>query len=117
MAEIQIIDRGRGPQLSTSRITVQDLVPYIQQQCTHEEIRRIMPVLTTEEIAIVERYVAEHREEVMEQDRRIRERAAARRRPPELEEAQRRQRLARLETARRNIRQQRREGNGDHTAG
>ena len=26
--EIQIVDRGRGLQLSTSRITVQDLVPY-----------------------------------------------------------------------------------------
>ena len=26
--DIQIIDRGRGLQLSTSRVTVQDLVPY-----------------------------------------------------------------------------------------
>jgi hypothetical protein len=26
--KIEIIDRGRGPQLSTSRITVLDLIPY-----------------------------------------------------------------------------------------
>ncbi len=32
---ISIIDRGRGPQLSTSGITVQDLVPYLQLGCTH----------------------------------------------------------------------------------
>ena len=54
---IQIVDRGRGPQLSTSRITVQDLVPYLQQKYTHEQIREIMPVLTVEEIQAVERYV------------------------------------------------------------
>lgn len=28
--DIQIVDRGRGLQLSTSRVTVQDLVPYFQ---------------------------------------------------------------------------------------
>lgn len=28
--EVVIVDRGRGPQLSTSRITVQDLFPYFQ---------------------------------------------------------------------------------------
>ncbi len=31
---IEIVDRGRGPQLSTSRITVQDLVPYFQRKLT-----------------------------------------------------------------------------------
>ena len=36
--DVQIVDRGRGPQLSTSRITVQDLVPYLQQELTREEI-------------------------------------------------------------------------------
>jgi hypothetical protein len=37
---IEIVDRGRGPQLSTSRVTVQDLVPYFQDACSHEEISR-----------------------------------------------------------------------------
>ena len=49
----------------------------------------------------------------MEQDRRIRERTAARRKPVEVEEAERSQRLERLETARRLIRQQKQERNGD----
>src|SRR3954464_3773604 len=76
MREISIIDRGRGPQLSTNRITVQDLVPYLKRHCSHEEIRQVMPVLTAEEIAIVEQYIREHFEEVMEQDRRIEQRTA-----------------------------------------
>src|SRR5207245_1229833 len=84
---IQIVDRGNGPQLSTSRITVQDLVPYLQRECPPEEIMRWIPALTCEEIAVVERYVQEHHEEVMELDRRIRQRNAQRKNPPEVEAA------------------------------
>jgi uncharacterized protein (DUF433 family) len=116
-SDIQIVDRGRGPQLSTSRITVQDLVPYLQQHWTHEQIREIMPVLTVEEIEAVERYVRDHYEAVMEQDRRIRERAAARRKPPEIEAAERTERLQRLNQARELIRQRKQERNGDHASG
>ncbi len=89
-ADIQIIDRGRGPQLSTSRITVQDLVPYFQRQCSYDEIIQSMPVLTVDEIQVVERYIHEHHDAVMEQDRRIRERNAGRKNPPEVEEILRR---------------------------
>ena len=71
---IEIVDRGRGPQLSTSRITVQDLVPYLQEGSSHEEIMRWIPTLTPEEIAVVRRYYAEHKAALDEQDRRIRER-------------------------------------------
>jgi uncharacterized protein (DUF433 family) len=81
---IEIIDRGRGPQLSTSRITVQDVVPYLQQTCTYAEIMEIMPALTVEEIQVVQQYVRDHYDEVMEQDRRIRERNANRITPPEI---------------------------------
>jgi uncharacterized protein (DUF433 family) len=82
---IEIVDRGRGPQLSTSRITVQDVVPYLQQNCTHEEIMAIMPVLTVEEIQAIQQYVHDHYDEVMAQDRRIRERNANRVTPPEVQ--------------------------------
>ena len=116
-AAIKIVDRGRGPQLSTSRITVQDLVPYLQKQWSHEQIIEIMPVLTVEEIETVERYVQENYQAVMEQDRRIRERAAARQKPPEVEEAERQERLQRLDDARQAIRQRRQERNGDHASG
>src|SRR5262245_27473783 len=115
-AEIRIVDRGRGPQLSTSRLTVQDLVPYLQQEYPHERILQIMPVLTAEEIQVVEQYVRENYEAVMEQDRLIRERAAARRKPPEVEEAERTERLERLESVRRRIRQEKQVPNGDQAA-
>jgi uncharacterized protein (DUF433 family) len=87
---IEIVDRGRGPQLSTSRITVQDLVPYLQRHCSYEQILEIMPVLTVEDIKVVERYIEDHYDEVMQQDRRIRERNAKRKNPPEIEEILRR---------------------------
>ena len=74
--EIKIIDRGRGLQLSTSRVTVQDLVPYFQEGCSHEEIRRWIPTLSSEEIAVVERYYREHQRELDEEDRLIREQSA-----------------------------------------
>lgn len=74
----EIVDRGRGPQLSTSRITVQDLVPYLQEKFTHEQLREIMPVLTEADIQTVERYIQDNYAAVMEQDRRIRERNAER---------------------------------------
>jgi uncharacterized protein (DUF433 family) len=89
--EIAIVDRGRGPQLSTSRITVLDLLPYFQLGYTHERIiREVMPSLSVAEIEAAERYIDDHREEVLEEDRRIRERNATRKNSPEVEEILRR---------------------------
>jgi uncharacterized protein (DUF433 family) len=88
--EITIIDRGRGPQLSTSRITVQDIVPYFQLHYTYDQIREIMPSLSVAEIQVVERYFSEHRDELLDADRRIRARNATRKNPPEVEEILRR---------------------------
>jgi uncharacterized protein (DUF433 family) len=76
--DISIVDRGRGLQLSTSRITVQDLVPYFQEGCSFDEIIRWIPTLTREEIALVERYYREHQAELDEEDRQIRERTEER---------------------------------------
>jgi uncharacterized protein (DUF433 family) len=69
--EITLIDRGRGLQLSTSRITVHDLVPYFQTGCSYDEIIRWIPSLTHEEIAIVERYYRQHKDELDEYERRV----------------------------------------------
>lgn len=84
---IQIVDRGRGMQLSTSRVTVQDLVPYFQDGCSREEIIRWIPSLTVEEIDVVENYYREHQQELDEQDRQIRERSAQRKNPEWVERA------------------------------
>lgn len=100
---IKLVDRGRGLQLSTSRITVQDLVPYFQAGYSHEEIIRWIPTLTCEEIAVVERYYREHKDDLDEEDRRIRARTEERLRlqrlrfpEPEGDSEQRRARLQEL---------------------
>src|SRR5262245_23659400 len=69
--EITLVDRGRGLQLSTSRITVHDLVPYLQAGCSFDEIIRWIPSLTHEEIAVVERYYRQHQDELDEYERRV----------------------------------------------
>ena len=79
--KIELVNRGRGLQLSTIRLTVQDLVPYFQEGCSYEEILRWIPDLTIEEIKVVETYYREHQAELDEQDRRIRERSATRKNP------------------------------------
>ena len=114
--DIRIVDRGRGLQLSTSRITVQDLVPYFQDGCSYEEIIGVMPSLTPEEIAVVEHYYREHQVELDEEDRRIRERSAQRKNPPEVEEILRRggEKMAAL---REEFQRRKQERNGDHAAG
>ena len=73
---IEIVDRGRGPQLSTCRITVLDLVPYFQKGRSFEEIMRWIPILTHEEIAAIKRFYLDHKDEFDEKDRRARERRA-----------------------------------------
>jgi len=70
--EITLVDRGRGLQLSTSRITVHDLVPYFQEGRSHDEIIRWLLSLTHEEITIVEQYYQQHKDELDEYERRIR---------------------------------------------
>ena len=84
--EIAIVDRGRGLQLSTSRVTVQDLVPYFQSGCSFDEILRLMPTLTIDEIAVVQEYYRTHKKELDEEDRLIREQTARRKNPPEIDE-------------------------------
>ena len=74
--EITIVDRGRGHQLSTCRITALDLVPYFQRGDSYEEITRWIPTLSQEEIATVERYYREHKDEFDEKDRQFRARRA-----------------------------------------
>jgi hypothetical protein len=68
---VQIVDRGRGPQLSTSRITVQDLLPYYRDNAPNEEIRRWIPALTDHEIAVLKEYIREHWEEVVQAETSI----------------------------------------------
>ena len=107
---IEIVDRGRGLQLSTSRVTVQDLIPYFQEGCSHDEILGWIPTLTTEEIEVVERYYRAHQRELDEEDRMIRERGKEQRNPEWVEKLLETARSERLEITHRLHNQQ---GNGE----
>ncbi len=88
-----IVDLGRGPQLSDSRITVQDIVPYWKHGCSDEQILEDMPALRLEQLQVLQEYIRTHHEEVMEVDRKIEARNKARQQASDLENIQRRQRL------------------------
>jgi uncharacterized protein (DUF433 family) len=70
--DIRLIDLGRGLQLSTSRITVLDLVPYFRRGDSAQEIMRWIPSLTPEEIAVAQAYYRQHKDELDAEDRRVR---------------------------------------------
>jgi uncharacterized protein (DUF433 family) len=68
---IQIVDRGRGPQLSSCRITVQDLLPYYRDGASNDEIRQWIPSLTEDEIAVLKDYIRDHYAEVLQTEQEI----------------------------------------------
>lgn len=70
---IQIVDRGRGPQLSTTRITVLDIFYYLHRGHDFDFIQHAMPSLSREEYDVVMEYVKEHHGELVERDRRAEE--------------------------------------------
>jgi Protein of unknown function (DUF433) len=116
--EITLVDRGRGLQLSTNRITVHDLVPYFQDGCSHDEIIRWVPSLTHEEIKIVECYYRQHKDELDEYESRVRAYRAEQIRLQRLRfperEGSRHERLAQL---RQLLQQRRQETSGEGTRG
>jgi uncharacterized protein (DUF433 family) len=71
---IEIVDRGRGPQLSTTRITVMDVFYWYHRGYSWKEIADILPVLSGEELDAVIGYVNLHQAELAEKDRRVEER-------------------------------------------
>jgi uncharacterized protein (DUF433 family) len=70
---IEIVDRGRGPQLSTTRVTVSDVFYWVHRGYSWDEIREEMPFLTREELDVVAHYIQAHHEELVAEDRRMEE--------------------------------------------
>jgi hypothetical protein len=66
--EIQIVDRGRGPQLSTSRITVLDIFYYVYRGYDFEFIHQVMPSLSHDEFAAGAEYMKDHWDQLVKQD-------------------------------------------------
>src|SRR5437773_1164586 len=68
---IQIVDLGRGPQIEGHRLTVMDVFYYLHRGYDFDFIHRAMPSLTREQFDAVVAYVNEHRDELVEEDRRV----------------------------------------------
>lgn len=77
-----IIDRGRGPEIDGSRITVYDVLAETEAGTAPEELA-LEWGLSIEQICAAMKFIEEHREEVLANFRKIKERHA-RGNPPEL---------------------------------
>lgn len=84
-ATIEIVDRGRGPQLSTHRVTVQDVLPYVREGSTNDQIREEVAELSDEEIDALRGYIQDNYQEVADLERRIAERNSKRKNPPHIQ--------------------------------
>jgi hypothetical protein len=69
--QIAIVEKGRGPQLSTSRITVMDVFYYLHRGYDFDFIHEVMPSLTRPEFDLIAAYAENRREELAEKDRQI----------------------------------------------
>ena len=70
---IGIVDRGRGPQLSTSRITVLDIFYYLHRGHGFDVVQQAMPSLSWQEFGVVPEYIKAHHDELVEKDRNAEE--------------------------------------------
>jgi uncharacterized protein (DUF433 family) len=66
----KIIDRGRGPEIAGTRITVYDVVDYLQEGWRCEQIAGLFR-LPPEDIQAALQYIEDHKDEVMTAYRRI----------------------------------------------
>src|SRR5450755_2418465 len=70
---VQIVDHGRGPQLSNSRITVLDVFYYLHRGHDFGVVHHAMPSLTREEFDLIVEYMNKHQDELVERDRKAEE--------------------------------------------
>ena len=66
MLESTIIDRGRGPEISGTRITVYDVLDY-HELGWHRDMIAVTLSLSSQQVEVAIRYIEEHRAEVMEE--------------------------------------------------
>jgi uncharacterized protein (DUF433 family) len=83
MLEAKIIDRGRGPEIAGTRITVYDVLDYYKTGWHRDMIADTLE-LSSQQVEVAIRYIEDHRGEVMEVYERILARDA-RGNPPELQ--------------------------------
>jgi uncharacterized protein (DUF433 family) len=83
MVEPKIINRGRGPEIAGTRITVYDVLDYHKLGYHRDMIADTLD-LSSGQVEVAVRYIEEHRAEVMDAYERILARHA-RGNPPELQ--------------------------------
>lgn len=67
-----IIDRGRGPEIAGTRITVYDILDYQQRGWHHSAIAATLRLSSAQVLAALQ-YIEDHKEEVMDQYQKIME--------------------------------------------
>lgn len=82
-----IYDRGRGPELAGTRITVYNLLPYFLDPTATEEYVCRLYQLTAEQVAAARAYIFHHLETVLADHLQIEERLAAGNPPEVIEQA------------------------------
>ncbi|HLN29175.1 MAG TPA: DUF433 domain-containing protein [Gemmataceae bacterium] len=90
-----IIDRGRGPEIAGTRITVYDIFDHLEGNISPQEVALIFR-LSQEQVGAAIAYIEEHKEDVEAVHRKIVARNA-RGNPPEL--------LAKLEVGKRKLKE------------
>jgi uncharacterized protein (DUF433 family) len=78
-----IIDRGRGPEIAGTRITVYDVLDYARAGHHHAFIASVLGLSSAQVLAALE-YIETHKEEVMADYQKILDRIA-RGHPPEVQ--------------------------------
>jgi uncharacterized protein (DUF433 family) len=64
MLEAKIIDRGRGPEIAGTRITVYDVLDY-HKTGWHRDMIADTLSLSSQQVEVAIRYIEQHRDEVM----------------------------------------------------
>lgn len=80
----QILDRGRGPEIAGTRITVYDIWDYASVGHHHTYIAVVLGLSSNQVLAALD-YIEQHKAEVLEEYQKILDRAA-KGNPPEVEE-------------------------------
>ena len=68
--DAKIIDRGRGPEIEGTRITVYDVMDYLQEGWSYEQIAGLFR-LPPDDIQAAIQYIEAHKEDVMTAYRQI----------------------------------------------
>jgi uncharacterized protein (DUF433 family) len=83
MKKVEIIDRGRGPEIAGTRVTVYTIWDYASTGDHHSSIALMLGLSSAQVLAAIE-YIEQHKEEVLADYQKILDRAA-KGHPPEVQ--------------------------------